>query len=126
MASVHTGEERILAAFSRDVGMNADRSLLLGVIALQNNFVDRHQLVSAFDRWVNDKRSSLADVFVQMKAITIDEKTLIEALVERHVAKNGGDAKTSLATIDSTGFNAVDLLTVKDNDLQASLGHLTR
>lgn len=106
--------------------MNADRSLLLGVIALQNNFVDRHQLVSAFDRWVGDKKRSLADVLVQMKVITREEKTLIEALVDRHLAKNGGDAQASLAAMSSAGSLVSDLKPVVDNDLQASLGHLAR
>lgn len=106
--------------------MNADRSLLLGVIALQNNFVDRHQLVSAFDRWVSDKQRSLADVLVQMKVITPEEKTLIEALVDRHLAKNGGDAQVSLAAISSAGSIVSDLKPVIDHDLQASLGHLAR
>ena len=67
--------------------MSGVRSLLLGVLALQNNFVDRHQLVSAFDRWVSDKKKSLADVLVQMKVITREEKALIEALVERQIGR---------------------------------------
>ena len=66
--------------------MNADRSLLLGVIALQNNFIDRHQMVSAFDRWVSDKKKSMAEILVQIQAITPEEKALIEALVKRHIA----------------------------------------
>ena len=89
--------------------MSADRSLLLGVLALQNNFVDRHQLVSAFDRWVSDKKKSLADVLVEMKAITREEKSLIEALVDRHISKNGGDAQASLAAISSAGSIVPDL-----------------
>jgi len=106
--------------------MNADRSLLLGVIALQNNFVDRHQLVSAFDLWVSDKRKSLADILVANKAISAEEKVLIEALVQRHIAKNGGDAQASLAALSSAGAVALDLKLVRDDDLQASLGHLPR
>ncbi len=106
--------------------MSADRSLLLGVLALQNNFVDRHQLVSAFDRWVSDKTKSLADVLVQMKAITREEKALIEALVDRHISKNGGDAQASLAAISSAGSIVSDLKPVFDNELQVSLGHLAR
>jgi serine/threonine protein kinase len=106
--------------------MNADRSLLLGVIALQNNFIDRHQMVSAFDRWVSDKKKSMAEILVQIQAITPEEKALIEALVERHIAKNGGDAQASLAALSSAGAVAVDLKPVLDEDLQASLGHLAR
>jgi hypothetical protein len=31
--------------------MNADRNLPDGLLALQLNFVERHQLVAVFDRW---------------------------------------------------------------------------
>ena len=106
--------------------MNADRSLLLGVIALQNNFIDRHQMVSAFDRWVSDKKKSMAEILVQIQAITPEEKALIEALVKRHIAKNGGDAQASLAALSSAGAVALDLMPVRDDDLQASIGHLAR
>ena len=33
----------------------ADRNLLFGILALQNNFIDRDALLAAFNAWVADK-----------------------------------------------------------------------
>ena len=33
----------------------ADRNLLFGLLAFQNNLIDRHALLDAFDRWVQDR-----------------------------------------------------------------------
>ena len=35
--------------------MSAKRNLLLGMLALQNNFVDREALPTAFNLWIADK-----------------------------------------------------------------------
>ena len=35
----------------------ADRNLLLGLLALQNDFIDRDALVDGFHRWVGDRSS---------------------------------------------------------------------
>jgi len=41
---------------------NCDRNLLLGILALQLNFIDRNALVAAFDRGTSDKTRPLADI----------------------------------------------------------------
>ncbi len=104
--------------------MNADRNLLLGVIALQNNFIDRHQLVTAFDRWVSDKRLGLAELLVESKAISSQDKGIIEALVDRHLRQHGGDPQASLIALSQVGSVVNDLGSVRDRDLHASLIHL--
>ena len=42
----------------------ADRSLLFGLLALQNGLIDQVQLVAAFQAWTRDKTRSLADQLV--------------------------------------------------------------
>ena len=39
--------------------VDADRNLLFGLLALQNNFIDRDALLDAFDRWVHDRSMPL-------------------------------------------------------------------
>jgi hypothetical protein len=39
--------------------MSAKRNLLLGMLALQNNFINRAQLLAAFNAWVEDKSKPL-------------------------------------------------------------------
>jgi eukaryotic-like serine/threonine-protein kinase len=106
--------------------MSADRNLLLGLVALQNNFVDRHQLVAAFDRWVSDKASDLGKQLVKAQAITTEELSMIEGLVERHLRKHAGNAQASLAAFRVADPIAVDLQELPDRELHASLGHLPR
>lgn len=43
-------------------GALANEQLLFGIIALQNDFITREQLVAGFDAWVHDKSRGLADV----------------------------------------------------------------
>jgi hypothetical protein len=38
--------------------VDADRNLLFGLLALQNNFIDRDGLLDAFSRWVHDRRGA--------------------------------------------------------------------
>ena len=51
-----------------------DRQLLLGILALQNNFIDRNQLVGAFTVWVSNKARSLGEVLIEKtsRRISID------------------------------------------------------
>jgi serine/threonine protein kinase/Flp pilus assembly protein TadD len=102
---------------------DADRNLLFGVLALQNNFIDRHALVAAFDRWVADKSRSLGQLLIDAGALTEQELSLLDALVARHLAKFGDDAQKSLAAVSSLTSVRGDLQGVADPDLQASLGH---
>jgi hypothetical protein len=50
--------------------MSAKRNLLLGILALQNNFVNRAQLLAAFNAWVEDKSQPLAALLLEQKALS--------------------------------------------------------
>src|SRR5580692_9649371 len=82
--------------------MNADRNLLLGILALQNNFIDRNQLIAAFDRWTGNKAKSLGQFLVDQTAIDADTHVLLEALVAKHLKLHRADP-----------------------DVEASLGHVS-
>lgn len=99
----------------------ADRNLLFGILALQNNMIDRRQLVRAFDDWIVDKSQTLADLLVQDAAITLAERELMNALVERHLERHGGNAAQSLAALSSIGSVHNDLSQIADPEVQASL-----
>src|SRR6516164_5394125 len=75
---------------------SADRNLLFGLLALQNNFHDRG-------------------------ALRPDEHDLLQALVAKHLEKFGGDPEKSLAALSSIGSVREDLSRIADPDLQASL-----
>jgi serine/threonine protein kinase len=98
-----------------------NRSLLFGLLALQNNLIDRRQLVRAFDDWVADKSQSLGDLLVREGAMTGDEQLLVDALVDRHLSRHDNDPEKSLAALSSIGSAQEELSRIADDQLQASL-----
>ncbi len=52
--------------------MSAKHNLLLGILALQNNFVTRAQLLAAFNAWVEDKSKSLGALLLEQKAWSVE------------------------------------------------------
>jgi hypothetical protein len=56
------------------------RNLLFGVLALQNNFISRDDLLGAFAAWVADKKHPLAQILVDRRALDAGRRALLEAL----------------------------------------------
>ncbi len=101
----------------------ADRGLLLAILALQNNFIDRDMLLAAFNAWVADKSRALGQILVERGALSGDEHALLEALVGTHLKKYGDDPERSLAALGATASFRRDLGRIADRDLYASLAH---
>ena len=71
----------------------------MGLLALQNNFIDRDALVAAFAAWVADKSRSLGDILLERGASTPTRHALFEALAAEHLQIHGGDPELSLAAV---------------------------
>ena len=102
---------------AREAGLN----LLFGVLALQNNFVSRDDLLAAFAVWVADKARPLGQILVDRGALDDARRALLEALVGEHLKRHGDDPAASLAAVSSLGSVREDLEELADPDLQASL-----
>lgn len=109
---------------SRAYAAESDRNLLFGILALQNDFITRDQLVEAMNAWVLAKQQSLGDLLRERGSLGYKEYALIEALVARQLARHGGDAEKSLQAISSVSGARAALAAVADADVQASIGHL--
>lgn len=87
--------------------MSEDQNLLLGLIALQLDFVDRSTLVDALDAWSADKSQSLGQVLIARGKLSADDLTLLESLVRKQLSRHSQDAKPGLAAVgalvDPTG-----------------------
>jgi serine/threonine-protein kinase len=103
----------------------ADRSLLFGLLAFQNNFIDRDALLAAFNSWVADKARPLDRVLLDRGALTPARHALLAGLVEEHLRLHGDDPRRSLAALSSIGSAHRDLEAVADDDLRASLVHVS-
>ena len=82
---------------------DAGRDLLFGVLALQNNFIGRDDLLAAFAAWVADKARPLGRILVDRGALDDARRALLEALVAEHLKQHGGDTEASLAAVSSLG-----------------------
>ena len=103
---------------------DAARSLLFGLLALQNNFIDRDTLLAAFNAWIADKSQSLGQILLDRGALTPARHAVFQTLVQEHLEQHGFDPERSLAHITVVPSVRDDLEELPDFDLQASLLYL--
>jgi serine/threonine-protein kinase len=103
---------------------SADRNLLFGILALQNNLIDRAAFLDGFNRWVADKALPMGQILVERRAMRPDDRALLEALVARHLETCGGDPRASLEALSSIGSVRQDLSRIAAPELHASLVHV--
>ncbi len=102
----------------------ADFDLLLGILALQNGFIDPPALVAAFHVWCREKQRPLAEILEARGDLSASRRALLVAIVEEHLRGNAGDPTRSLAALPSDGGAGEALRTMDDLGLQASLDRL--
>ena len=102
----------------------SDRNLLLGILALQLNFVTREQLVVAMNAWLLQKNRPLEEILLDGKALSDDTMKLLQALVAKHLELHDGDAQQSLQSLSSIGDLRQDLQLLADPDVNATLIHV--
>jgi eukaryotic-like serine/threonine-protein kinase len=100
----------------------SDRDLLFGLLALQNSLIDQVQLVAAFQAWTRDKARPLADHLVVRGDLDADDRSAVDALVERHLKKHG-DVEKSLAAVPAGKSTRKRLAALADEDLNNTLSH---
>jgi serine/threonine protein kinase len=99
----------------------ADRNLLFGFLALQNDFIAREELIAAVSVWLTDKSRSLEDIFRERRALADDEQQLIAALVKKHLERHGGDPEKSLANLSSVSSVREELRKLGDAEIETTL-----
>jgi WD40 repeat protein/tRNA A-37 threonylcarbamoyl transferase component Bud32 len=100
-------------------------NLLFGLLALQNNFIDRDALLAAFNTWVADKARSIGELLVARGTLQSSRHALVEALVQDHLKQHGDDPERSLAALSSIGSMRQDLERLDDSDLTASVARVS-
>jgi serine/threonine protein kinase/tetratricopeptide (TPR) repeat protein len=98
--------------------------LLLGLLALKNDFVDRRTLLEALSSWVVDKGTSLGRILIARGALDEPTHALLEALSRKHIDINCGDIEKSLAALVRDHSVSEVLAQVVDTDIQATLTHI--
>lgn len=73
-----------------------DRNLLFGVIALQSDLINSYQFVDACTLWSSRKSLSMADVLVQQKWLTDEDRRHVEYLLARRLEKLSESSRPTL------------------------------
>ncbi len=79
----------------------ADRNLLFGINALQNDFITRDALIAAMNAWVLEKHRAIGEILVERGDLSPAGRALLDQLLDHHLARHGGDAAASLAAMSS-------------------------
>jgi eukaryotic-like serine/threonine-protein kinase len=104
--------------------VDAAQSLLFGLLALQNNFIDRDALLAGFNAWVADKSQSLGQILLERGALSPARHAVLHALVHEHLQQHGFDPERSLAVLTVNPAVRDNLEEIPDFDLHASLLYL--
>ncbi len=100
---------------------SADRDLLLGILALQMDFISRETLLEAIQTWVLSKEVPLAEHLIQRGSLKPQQRQLLEPLLEAHLRQHQGDPQPSAASPISIAAPRHDLATAEDEQLHATL-----
>src|SRR6516162_5786103 len=100
-----------------------DRNLLFGVLALQADLLDPPRFADACAAWAARKDLPLADLLVERRWITDQDRAVIDHLLDRKLHKHGGDARASLAAAVTPEVRSL-LASVTDAAIQQSLANL--
>jgi eukaryotic-like serine/threonine-protein kinase len=65
-----------------------ERNLFFGMLALQNNFIDRDALVTAFNAWVADKSRPIERILVERGLLAPDLHPVVAALAEKYLERD--------------------------------------
>jgi hypothetical protein len=100
--------------------MDTDRNLLFGVLALQADLLSAERFAEACSAWAGRKQTPLADLLVERGWLTAADRADVDNLLQRKLAKHGGNAKAGLgeATTDQVRQSLADL---DDADVRQSL-----
>ena len=64
---------------------DAEKSLLFALLAFQNGFIHREQLLTAFGSWMADKSRPIDAILVEQAALSDSDRGLLMQLVARHI-----------------------------------------
>jgi WD40 repeat protein len=96
-----------LAVSAECTMLQADRNLLLGILAAQMNLVGRDALARAINDWMREAQRSLGEILVEQGALTHGQSVLLESLVDEHLVAHGGDVEKSFATVSVNTLRSI-------------------
>ena len=97
------------------------RDLLFGLLALQNGMITRDELVAAFGAWTGSPGAKMGEILVLQSRLDSTERSLLDALVESHLKRHGGDPERSLAALNVERSTRKSLARAGGPDIEKTL-----
>jgi eukaryotic-like serine/threonine-protein kinase len=72
---------------------STDRNLLLGILAVQLDFVTKDALIGAMNAWLLDKKRSLGEILSIQGHLSAERMQLLTALVAEHLKQHNDHAQ---------------------------------
>jgi serine/threonine-protein kinase len=98
LSTVHE-EYMTMSNHANSPSTGSDRNLLIGILALQMDFVNRDQLIAAMNAWVLDKGRALDQILHEQGVLADSDRLLLKTMVDRQIEKHGGNVHKSLSAI---------------------------
>jgi serine/threonine protein kinase/tetratricopeptide (TPR) repeat protein len=90
-------------------------NLLFGTLALQLDLVSRDQLLTAMSVWDLERHRPLGEILQSQGALAEDERAVLDALVDIHLRRHGGNPERSLASAGAARAAHDDLRWLADS-----------
>jgi eukaryotic-like serine/threonine-protein kinase len=85
-----------------------DRNMLVGIVALQRDFISRDELIDAMNEWARNKARSLGQVLLDRASLDHDTQVLLDTLVDRELEQLESERMSQFTTLVAAPA-AVDL-----------------
>ena len=103
---------------------STDRNLLVGILALQMEFIDQVKLINAMQAWIFQKPTNLEDLLHQQQAINQETREFLTAMAEKHIQLHDNDAGKSIAGLSSASSVRKRLHALNDSEVDQSLSRI--
>jgi hypothetical protein len=97
-----------------------DRNLLVGILALQMDFITLDQLVASLSTWVLDKARPLDEILFRQTAIDEDTHSQLKTLVNKQIGLRADDPTRSIGVMSSIAFDCNELMKIGDSQIDAT------
>ena len=100
---------------------NLEHNLLFGLLAVQIDLLSPHRFNDAYTEWKSRKDTTLGSLLVQQGQLKSEERREIERLLERKLARHGGDLHSCLKSLAQSPLQSA-LPALADDDSRRALG----
>jgi tetratricopeptide (TPR) repeat protein/tRNA A-37 threonylcarbamoyl transferase component Bud32 len=105
--------------------MDTDRNLLFAVLCLQADFIDTKQFIDVCTLWTARKSTPLAALLIEQGFISPEDKSHIDGMLQRKLAKHHDDPQASLAAVADSEVQRA-LAGLQDSEVQQTLTAVSR